>query len=137
MALQQPQLPQQGIGQLLRVIGQIKGALLEHGGQERRQLLAAAVEPGHRQGGGGALRRPAQPQALAAPQWGQRLGQPMGRLNGHIAITWGDDWQAFTAQTGGHRSIAGHQRQPHPLTARTTRQTPAAGIQVLGRNPAG
>ena len=97
MALQQPQLPQQGISQLLRVIGQIEGALLEHGGQERRQLLTAAVEPGHRQGGGGALRRPAQPQALAAPQWGQRLGQPMGRLNGHIAIAWADDRQAFTA----------------------------------------
>ena len=31
----------------------------------------------------------------------------MGRLNGHIAIAWADDRQAFTAQTGGHRSIAG------------------------------
>ena len=77
MALQQPQLPQQGIGQLLGVIGQIKGALLEHRGQERCQLLAAAVEPGHRQGGRGPFRWTAEPQALATPQQGQGLGQPM------------------------------------------------------------
>ena len=60
----------------------------------------------------------------------------MGRLNGHIAIAWADDRQAFTAQTGGHRSITGHQRQPNPLTTWSTRQTPAARIQLLRRNPA-
>ena len=75
MALQQPQLPQQSIGQLLGVIGQIKGALLEHRGQERCQLLTAAVEPGQCQGGRGPFRRTAEPQALATPQRSQGLGQ--------------------------------------------------------------
>ena len=78
VALQQPQFTEQGIGQLFGVIGQIEGALLQHGRQKGRQPPTTAVEPRDRQGGQPPLSRTAQPQSRAGPHSRGGFRQAMG-----------------------------------------------------------
>ena len=78
MALQQAQLPQQSIGELLRIISEVKRAFLQDRRQESCQLLAAAIEPGHSQGGGDTGGRTTEAKAVALSKRGKRLGQTVG-----------------------------------------------------------
>ena len=46
VALQQAQLSSHRINQLFRIVGEVEGALLQHGGQEGQPFAAAAIEAG-------------------------------------------------------------------------------------------
>ena len=130
IALQQAQFPEHGIGQLFGIIGQVKGALLQHRRQESRGLAATAVEPADRQGGQAPSRGATEPQGRPSPQSPQGLRQPGRRLHSHAPIPRGNHGHALPGQGLCHGTIARHQGDPHLLATRLAGLTPATGIQV-------
>ena len=141
VALQQAQLSPHRIGELLRIIGEVEGALLQHGGQEGQPFVATAIEAGgghrfHPYGGMAAeaqLRVRPHGRHPFAELPGTGDPQPVGLVGARTRRCHG---QPRLGQGLGNGGVGRHQGHQHPLGPQGAGQAPAAGVQVFGQQQA-